>query len=306
MWGAQPPTFLRVFPGPRGRQDPKNAPPKNPARLSSGTQLFVRARYFGQAGAIDVPTQKKVWDVGRWPRLTSLTPPSLTISCCTVMGPPQVGAGSLGLCRFSRVWVVFLGSRPAFLPFRHYSKVCVLVAVPPTAVAERPAIALAVAGRLRPWAGSEAAPSSTSRGPAGRPRTGLVGRYSGSSAFIERRHVYTNAVLGQTGPQDVLGRLGALVYSCFGRFPDARDRARPSFFFSPVLSGAPVVVCLGVVSEMNPRCHLGSSDAPGKHDSHIVAEPGSPGSVNCVRVVPHPTGLRHQPTRSCSSTHAAE
>ncbi len=27
MWGASPPTFLKAFPGPRGRPDLKNAPP---------------------------------------------------------------------------------------------------------------------------------------------------------------------------------------------------------------------------------------------------------------------------------------
>ena len=41
MWGASPPTFLKAFPGPRGRPDLKNAPPKNPARLPSGTQRFI-------------------------------------------------------------------------------------------------------------------------------------------------------------------------------------------------------------------------------------------------------------------------
>ncbi len=29
MWGAMPPTFLRAFPGPRGRPDLKNAPTKS-------------------------------------------------------------------------------------------------------------------------------------------------------------------------------------------------------------------------------------------------------------------------------------
>jgi hypothetical protein len=39
MWGAMPPTFLRAFPGPRGRPDLKNVPPKKQARQTSGTQL---------------------------------------------------------------------------------------------------------------------------------------------------------------------------------------------------------------------------------------------------------------------------
>ncbi len=41
-------------------------------------------------------------------------------------GPPQVGAGSLSFCGFSRFSVVFL---PAFLFSRLYVEVCVLVAV---------------------------------------------------------------------------------------------------------------------------------------------------------------------------------
>ncbi len=39
--GAKPPTFWKVFPGPRGRPDLKNAPNKNPARLPSSTEVFV-------------------------------------------------------------------------------------------------------------------------------------------------------------------------------------------------------------------------------------------------------------------------
>ncbi len=41
MWGAKPPTFWKAFPGPRGRPDFKNAPPKNQARLPSGAQRQV-------------------------------------------------------------------------------------------------------------------------------------------------------------------------------------------------------------------------------------------------------------------------
>ncbi len=38
MVGGEAPTFLKAFPGPRGRPDIKNATPKNPARLPSSTQ----------------------------------------------------------------------------------------------------------------------------------------------------------------------------------------------------------------------------------------------------------------------------
>ncbi len=38
MWRASPPTFLKAFPGPPGPARPQKRTPKNPARLTSGTQ----------------------------------------------------------------------------------------------------------------------------------------------------------------------------------------------------------------------------------------------------------------------------
>ena len=43
MWGAKPPTFLKPFPGPRGRPDVKNAPQKSDQTAFKYPALYVAA-----------------------------------------------------------------------------------------------------------------------------------------------------------------------------------------------------------------------------------------------------------------------
>ncbi len=43
MWGAKPPTFLKAFPGPRGRQTSKAHPPKSGQTAFRYPALVLRA-----------------------------------------------------------------------------------------------------------------------------------------------------------------------------------------------------------------------------------------------------------------------
>ncbi len=54
MWVAKPPTFWKAFPGPRGRPDIKNAPPKSgqtafkyPEKITNTTCMMLSENRFG-------------------------------------------------------------------------------------------------------------------------------------------------------------------------------------------------------------------------------------------------------------------